>query len=293
MAEQKFAPGDVVRLNLPGSPLMSVQSHGGVLVECVWFVGNVLHREYIDADCLVKVDRKEELDDVQQAVKMLWPGITLQPAQLEVIRSFGPTWEKEVKPPEPAWDKETKPLIKIDAPPLTPRQFEERVLGSLYDDLTDSSRRVMQLANQEAQRFNHEYIATEHVLVGLVKEGGGAQHVLTKMLGGSCTGQAKILKAVRDMVQLGPAKVVVGKLPLTPNVALLLKHARQWAKILNGGCVATEHLLLGLLETRATACAALASVGLKILEVRAAVLGSLGKGEVAGSQRWVARFAQV
>ena len=79
----------------------------------------------------------------------------------------------------------------------------------MYERFTDRARKVMQLANQEAQRFNHEYIGTEHILLGLVKEGSGVAANVLKNLE---VDLRKIRLEVEKLVQSGPEMVTVGKL---------------------------------------------------------------------------------
>src|SRR5262249_52739625 len=80
----------------------------------------------------------------------------------------------------------------------------------MYERFTDRARKVMQLANQEAQRFNHEYIGTEHILLGLVKEGTGVAANVLKNLD---IDLRKIRLEVEKIVQAGPDMVTMGKLP--------------------------------------------------------------------------------
>ena len=83
----------------------------------------------------------------------------------------------------------------------------------MYERFTDRARKVMQLANQEAQRFNHEYIGTEHMLLGLIKEGSGVAANVLKNLD---VDLRKIRLEVEKLVQSGPDMVTMGKLPQTP-----------------------------------------------------------------------------
>ena len=87
----------------------------------------------------------------------------------------------------------------------------------MYERFTDRARKVMQLANQEAQRFNHEYIGTEHILLGLVKEGSGVAANVLKNLD---IDLRKIRLEVEKIVQAGPDMVTMGKLPQTPSAFL-------------------------------------------------------------------------
>jgi ATP-dependent Clp protease ATP-binding subunit ClpC len=114
-----------------------------------------------------------------------------------------------------------------------------------YSRFTDRARMVLHLANQEAQRFNHEYIGTEHVLLGLVKEGGG---VAAKVLTRFDVDLRKTRAEVERIVHAGPDMVTMGKLPQTPRARKVIEYAIEEARNLNHNYVGTEHLLLGLLR---------------------------------------------
>jgi ATP-dependent Clp protease ATP-binding subunit ClpC len=134
----------------------------------------------------------------------------------------------------------------------------------------------MQLANQEAQRFNHEYIGTEHVLLGLVKEGSGVAANVLKNLD---VDLRKIRLEVEKLVQSGPEMVTMGKLPQTPRAKKVIEYSMEEARNLNHNYVGTEHILLGLLrEQEGVAAQVLMNLGLKLEEVREEVLNLLGHG---------------
>ena len=103
----------------------------------------------------------------------------------------------------------------------------------------------MQLANQEAQRFNHEYIGTEHILLGLIKEGSGVAANVLKNLD---VDLRKIRLEVEKLVQSGPDMVTMGKLPQTPRAKKVIEYSMEEARNLNHNYVGTEHILLGLLR---------------------------------------------
>jgi len=146
----------------------------------------------------------------------------------------------------------------------------------MYERFTDRARKVMQLANQEAQRFNHEYIGTEHILLGLVKEGSGVAANVLKNLD---IDLRKIRLEVEKIVQTGPGgeQVVMGKLPHTPRAKKVIEYSIEEARNLNHNYVGTEHLLLGLLrEQEGVAAQVLMNLGLKLEDVREEVLNLLG-----------------
>src|SRR6202795_4765620 len=160
----------------------------------------------------------------------------------------------------------------------------------MFERFTDRARKVMQLANQEAQRFNHEYIGTEHVLLGLIKEGSGVAANVLKNLD---VDLRKIRLEVEKLVQSGPDMVTMGKLPQTPRAKKVIEYSMEEARNLNHNYVGTEHILLGLLrEQEGVAAQVLMNLGLKLEEVREEVLNLLGHGlegsegtERAGGER--------
>src|SRR6201987_3357054 len=152
----------------------------------------------------------------------------------------------------------------------------------MYERFTDRARKVMQLANQEAQRFNHEYIGTEHILLGLVKEGSGVAANVLKNLD---IDLRKIRLEVEKIVQSGPEMVTMGKLPQTPRAKKVIEYSIEEARNLNHNYVGTEHLLLGLLrEQEGVAAQVLINLGLKLEDVREEVLNLLGHNMESSSE---------
>jgi ATP-dependent Clp protease ATP-binding subunit ClpA len=148
----------------------------------------------------------------------------------------------------------------------------------MYEHLTDRARKVLQLANQEALRFNHEYIGTEHILLGLVEEGSGvAANVLKNLNVAPRRVRQEVEKIVLsgpEMVPMGPGK---GKLPQTPRAKKIIEYAIEEARNLNHNYVGTEHLLLGTVrEGEGVAAQVLMNLGLRLEDVRKEVLNLLG-----------------
>ncbi len=145
----------------------------------------------------------------------------------------------------------------------------------MFDRFTERARKVMSLARLEAQRFYHDYVGTEHILLALVKEGTGVAAVVLKKMGVE-------LKAVRDeierTVERGPQPVSQNQqLPYTPRAKKVLELALEEARNLGHHYIGTEHLLLGLLrEHDGYAAQALMNLGLKLEEVREEVHSFLG-----------------
>jgi ATP-dependent Clp protease ATP-binding subunit ClpA len=156
--------------------------------------------------------------------------------------------------------------------PLSSPQTEEP-----YPRFTDRSRKAMQLANQEAQRLNHEYIGTEHILLGLVKEGMGVAANVLKNLD---IDLPKIRLEVEKIVQHGPdgEQVVMGRLPHTPRAKKVIAYSVEEARNLNHNYVGTEHLLLGLLrEHEGVAAQVLLNLGVKLEDLREGIINLLGR----------------
>ena len=156
---------------------------------------------------------------------------------------------------------------------------------SMFANFTDRARRVMQLSNQEAQRFNHEYIGTEHILLGLIKEGSGVAANVLKNLD---VDLRRIRLEIEKLVQSGPDMVTMGRLPQTPRAKKIIEYSMEEARGLNHNYVGTEHILLGLLrEQEGVGAQVLMNLGLKLEEVRAEVLNVLGAR--VESNQWAQR----
>ncbi len=139
-----------------------------------------------------------------------------------------------------------------------------------YELFTDRARKVMQLANEEARRFDHDHIGTEHVLLGLVKVGVGVAANVLKNLD---VDLRKIRLEVERIVQSGPDMVTMGRLPQTPRAKKVIEYSMDESRNLNHNYVGTEHILLGLLrEQEGVAAQVLMNLGLKLEDVRTATL---------------------
>ncbi len=144
----------------------------------------------------------------------------------------------------------------------------------MFDRFTDRARKVMGLARQEAQRFNHQYIGTEHILLGLIQEGSG---VAANVLRNLEVDPEKIRVEVEKIVQDGPTMVTMGQLPFTPRAKKVLELASEEASNLRHNYIGTEHLLLGLIrENEGVAAQVLMNLNLKLEDVREEVLELLG-----------------
>lgn len=140
----------------------------------------------------------------------------------------------------------------------------------MYELFSDRARKVMELANQEAKRFSHEYIGTEHILLGIAKCGPcGAVEVLRRC--GSSLSSIKI--ELESLIQSGPDMVNMGKLPVTIRTKNVIEYAIEESRNLNHYYVETEHILLGLLREReGIAAQVLMNRGLTVDNVRDTIL---------------------
>ncbi|MEL6429041.1 MAG: ATP-dependent Clp protease ATP-binding subunit, partial [Planctomycetota bacterium] len=144
----------------------------------------------------------------------------------------------------------------------------------MFDRFTDRAKKVMNLARQEAQRFNHEYLGTEHILLGLVQEGSGVAANVLKNMGIDLN---KIRMEVEKIVKTGPSMTTMGQLPFTPRAKKVLELSMEEAGNLGHNYIGTEHLLLGLIkENEGIAAQVLLNLGVKLEDVREEVLDFLG-----------------
>src|SRR5256712_7665172 len=148
-----------------------------------------------------------------------------------------------------------------------------------FDKFTDRARKVLTLAQDEAQRFNHNYIGTEHLLLGLVREGEG---VAARVLENMNVELAKVRPAVEFIIGRGD-RPVVGGVDMTPRAKRAIDHALDEARRLGHNYIGTEHLLLGLVrEGEGIAAGVLESLGVNLDKVRHEVIRVLSQSSSAG-----------
>lgn len=129
----------------------------------------------------------------------------------------------------------------------------------------------MRLANREARRFNHEYIGTEHLLLGIIAERNGVAAAVLHDFG---LDLRKVRLEAEKIVQHGPGgeRIAMGSLPRTPQAKKVIEYSIEEARKLSHSYVGTEHLLLGLIrEKEGVAAQVLVNLGLQLEEVRKAV----------------------
>ena len=138
-------------------------------------------------------------------------------------------------------------------------------MGSRFEKFSERARRVLSLAQEEAQRFNHNYIGTEHILLGLVRETEG---VAARVLSGLGVDLSKVRSAVEFIIGRGE-KPPQGEIGLTPRAKKVVELAVDEARRMNHTYIGTEHLLIGLLrEGEGVAAGVLESLGVTLEKVR-------------------------
>ena len=154
-------------------------------------------------------------------------------------------------------------------------------MADKFDKFTERARKVLTLAQEEAQRFNHNYIGTEHLLLGLVREGDG---VAARVLSNMGVQLPKVRSAVEFIIGRGDT-MVMGEIGLTPRAKKVIELAVDEARRLNHHYIGTEHLLLGLVrEGEGIAAGVLESLGVNLEKVRAQVMQVVSQSASYSSQ---------
>ncbi len=146
----------------------------------------------------------------------------------------------------------------------------------MFNRFTERARKVIVFAKEEARRFNHDYIGTEHLLLGLIREGEGVAAAVLQKLG---LDLETIRLEVEKLVQAGPPTQVMGDIPFTPRSKKALELSAEEARALGHNYIGTEHLLLGLVkEGEGMAYRVLLNLGLDLGKLRNEVMELLGSG---------------
>ena len=147
-------------------------------------------------------------------------------------------------------------------------------MSDRFEKFTERARKVLSLAQEEAQRFNHQYIGTEHLLLGLVREGDG---VAARVLNNFGVELPKVRSSVEFIIGRGE-RMATGEIGLTPRAKMCIELAVDEARRLNHSYIGTEHLLLGLIrEGEGIAAGVLESLGVSLERVRREVIGVLNQ----------------
>lgn len=146
----------------------------------------------------------------------------------------------------------------------------------MFNRFTERARKVIVLAKEEAKRFNHDYIGTEHLLLGLVREGEGVAAAVLQKLG---LDLESIRIEVEKLVKPGPQTQVMGDIPFTPRSKKVLELSAEEARSLGHNYIGTEHLLLGLIrEGEGVAFRVFLNLGVDIQKARIEIMELLGSG---------------
>ena len=153
-------------------------------------------------------------------------------------------------------------------------------MSSRFEKFSERARRVLSLAQEEAQRFNHNYIGTEHVLLGFARETEG---VAAKVLANHNVELSKIRSAVEFIIARGDRPISDDMIGLTPRAKKVIELAVDEARRLNHHYIGTEHILIGLMrEGEGVAARVLENLGVDLTKVRTQVIRMLGEtAEVA------------
>ncbi len=138
-------------------------------------------------------------------------------------------------------------------------------MPSRFEKFSERARRVLSLAQEEAQRFNHNYIGTEHILLGLVRETEGVAALVLSNLNVELV---KVRSAVEFIIGRGE-RPTPGEIGLTPRAKKVIELAVDEARRLSHHYIGTEHLLIGLMrEGEGVAAGVLESLGVSLEKVR-------------------------
>jgi hypothetical protein len=150
-----------------------------------------------------------------------------------------------------------------------------------FQKFTDRALRVLTLAREEAQRFNHNYIGTEHLLLGLVREEGG---VAARVLRNMGVDLVNARTAVEFIIGRGDS-MIVGEMQLTPRAKRVIELASREARKLHHHFIGTEHLLLGLLrEGQGIGVGVLTGLGVSLPDVRRQIMQIIGQAGAPGGE---------
>lgn len=145
-----------------------------------------------------------------------------------------------------------------------------------FNRFTERARKVILLAKEEARKLNHDYIGTEHILLGLISEGEGVAAAVLTTLG---LDFEEIRSEVENLVQPSPGKNMGAEIPFTPRAKKAIELSMDEARNLGHNYIGTEHLLLGLIrEGDGVASQVLLNLGLDLKNVREEILNLLGSG---------------
>src|ERR671924_234549 len=158
-------------------------------------------------------------------------------------------------------------------PLWTERSAQSEETRRMFKRFTERARRVIILAREEAERHHHEYLGTEHILLGMLKDGGGIAITVLQKAGLSID---QIRMEVERHLPRNANALIVGEIPFTPKAKKVLEYGVEEARLMGHNYIGTEHLLLGLLkEKEGIAAKVLNALGIRLVETREKILNLL------------------
>jgi ATP-dependent Clp protease ATP-binding subunit ClpA len=199
-------------------------------------------------------------------------GVDLQNLRITTVQVLSHTSSAGAAPGAPVQGAPA-PAPGGEPVPRRPFPFAAHNQAGRFDKFTERARRVLSFAQEEAQRFNHNYIGTEHLLLGLIRVGGG---VAAKVLANLGVELNRVRSTVEFIIGRGD-RIVLGDIGLTPRAKTVIGLAADAARLLDHQYIGTEHILLGLVrEGEGIAAGVLESLGVNLEKVRAETMRVLG-----------------
>src|SRR6266436_5806579 len=153
------------------------------------------------------------------------------------------------------------------------RSAQSEETRRMFKRFTERARRVIILAREEAERHHHEYLGTEHILLGMLKDGGGIAITVLQKAGLSID---QIRMEIERHLPRNANALIVGEIPFTPKAKKVLEYGVEEARLMGHHYIGTEHLLLGLLkEKEGIAAKVLNALGIRLVETREKILNLL------------------
>ena len=135
---------------------------------------------------------------------------------------------------------------------------------------TENAQKIILIAQEEAKRLNHDYVGTEHLLLGLCAIDGTVSHKILNTVGVTFR---KVRQEIEKMVGIGDTIMLLGEIPFTPRAKKVLEFSVEEAQLLNSDAIGTEHILLGLIrEEEGVAGKVLTNLGVNLVLIREAIL---------------------
>jgi ATP-dependent Clp protease ATP-binding subunit ClpA len=195
-------------------------------------------------------------------------GVNIEKTRQEILKELDPNFVEPGPPPSTPDPEQPKP-----APSQTPGEHQPLPADDFSRNFTPRAQQVLALARKEAERLNHNFVGTEHLLLGMIALGQGTAVAVLKKMG---VDLERTRDEVKKQVGTGPAGKLIGIIPYTPRTRKVLELAAREARSLNHTCIGTEHILLGLLrEGAGVAARILKQMNVDLAQTRQEVLKKL------------------